>query len=92
MAQLVRVDGGQKVPAFNQHVAGNSQLHAGGGLQQGAVVTNAQRHTRIHTLHHTCRGFEVALNQVKLAHAWSRVSFNSVAVYFLVQSAIPGWP
>ena len=55
----------QEVPAFDQHVAGDGPLHAGGGLQQRAVVAHAQHRLR--------RGAgEVLLDQVEFAKRHGR--------------------
>ena len=44
VAQGARIHIGKKVAPADQHVAADGPLHAGGGLQQGAVVANAQHH------------------------------------------------
>ena len=61
VAQAARVDGGQEVPALDQHVAGDGQLHAGRGREQGAVVTHAQRAA-------ARRALEETVDQVEFTH------------------------
>ena len=61
LAQAAWIDGRQEMPAFDQHVAGDGQLHAGRGMQQRAVVANAQHVARDGAL-------EVAVDQVEFTH------------------------
>ncbi|OIQ64053.1 hypothetical protein GALL_544000 [mine drainage metagenome] len=65
VAKPGRVGIGKKMPSLHQHVARYGQLGTGSGLQQGAVVADAQRGA-------AHRAIEIAGNQVKLAHggAW----------------------
>ena len=44
VAERGRVDVGEEVAAFDQQVGADGELHAGRGLQQGAVVTDAKRY------------------------------------------------
>ncbi len=73
--QARRVDGGQKVPAFHQHVGGQGQLMSSAGRPDGAVIANAHRGL-------VWRSLEKAVNQFKFTHdcklnrmdAWRRRS------------------
>ena len=61
VAERKRIGIGKKMPAFDQHVAGNRQLRSRRGLEQRAVVAHAQHGAR--------RGArEVTRNQVKFTH------------------------
>ncbi len=42
MAQFVRVSIREKVAARYQHVAGDGHLHAGAGVEQGAIIPYAE--------------------------------------------------
>jgi hypothetical protein len=80
------------MPTFNQHIAGNSQLHAGGGLQQSAIVANAKRDVVVWS--HGSRGrFEIALNQVKFTHVFKiHSTLFSLNQRNLILFNFFGWP
>jgi len=44
VAQRLRVNASKKMPALDQHVGGHGQLMSGPGLQQCAVIADAQHH------------------------------------------------
>ena len=64
VAEGLRGDVGEKVAALDQHVAGDGELVAGAGLEQGAVVADAQGHRRA-----ASGALEVAPDQLELTHA-----------------------
>ena len=60
VAQAIRRDAGQEVPALHQHVAGDRPVQAWRRLQQGAIVADTQ--------HRALRlAGEIARNQIELA-------------------------
>ena len=72
VAERKRIGIGKKMPAFDQHVAGNRQLRAWRGLEQRAVVAHAQHGAR--------RGArEVTRNQVKFTHGGKHTASDSTA-------------
>ncbi len=70
VAQRLGVDAREEVPAFDQHVGGDRQQVAWPGLQQRAVVANAQHHRR---RGHAAFALEMAPYQLELTHGTGRL-------------------
>ena len=81
--ELERVDRGEKVPALDQHVARDGELRAGCGLQQGAVVADAERRL-------ARRALEETFDQVEFTHGIQSLMAGSVAASRVGQRKLRG--
>ena len=78
----------QKMPTLDQHVAGDRPLHAGRGLQQRAVIADAQHHLR----RRTGRAGEVLADQVELAQGHGGDCRRVSPAPFRLRAHAAGWP